>query len=315
MKKVLALVLAIITVLTLSVIPFTASAAEGKNPTFTADKNLIAADQTAVKGYTGANWFFGQAGGGLANIADKNYAGTIDTITAKKASAGTYVTDGLAARLQNAGSGRPYHFTRPATGEPALTADENMLSGMYLHVSDTPVKMNSCLLAGAALESFLYNNLPDGFDVYVGTAPFVNVDGATTKDTNVANFKLAVSVKNLVTDGKYVDSADKKFSYYEVNFDKEMEGTDIAFYISANNYATVKAAYDAGKTDTANTIFTEFAVFADKLPVAEQTEAKTEEQKPADNTGDTSMLLGMILVGAVAFTASVAVIKKKEENV
>ena len=308
MKKVLALVLAIITVLTLTVIPFTASAAEGKDPTFTADKSVVVGETAESKGYTGSNGFFAMAqGGGKKYLWDHNYAGKTINFKTQADSASVYSAnsgaDGELYVISYATNPRQLDFSRKGVDQIYNTA-------MFVHVSDTKVKVNSFLIAIPAPESILGDNVPDGFTVMVGDQKYDNSDSATSYGENAAHFTKALQVSGLVTDKKYQVSKDGSFAYYEANLDKEYEITDVAIFMSSTDRQHLVDVGNA-RSGSASYYFTEVALFADKIPEPQ----KTEEQKPADNTGDTSMLLGMILVGAVAFTASVAVIKKKEENV
>ncbi len=266
MKKILAIALTLIMVLSASAMALTSSAV-GVNPYFTADKSVL----TFV---SGVSQVVGTVNG--TKIAfDHDYTCTFNTekTTDGKTVVWT-VTDNtvqascwgakVASVLKCAG----FRFVNGTLYSADYVVGEE--ASIYRGIISTPVNNG----VGAELKSMIVtvgpkgskwgNTVIDGFTVYAtdSDTPWLKVDGG-----NGFTGKKLCEVKNLNTEDKWLTSEDGTFRYYELNFEEAYKATYFVFCLTVDDMASI----DTDESMEQQPVFLcpEIAAFSEAIPGAD----------------------------------------------
>ncbi len=270
MKKLTAVIIATVVVLSLFCLPAQAAS----------DPKLDPVDSAVTKHFT--MWGFGFNGG--AKIRDRNYAANFDADNAGgKPIVTTKENDDQAALWSAASSNATLGCGFVATGldgKKDITGAEDTPGSIYCAalqfeidggLGDT-VCGSFCFVMGP--DSSKWGKKLNGFDIWLGTTQEVTLD----------DYKLAYHADNLVEFGLWETSTDGSFCFFEANFNEPMQAGYAVLALTYDNLATTYEgkllASDPGKEDTPiySYLMSEFAVFD-----------KTLDGKPAQvGAGSTS---------------------------
>ncbi len=154
----------------------------------------------------------------------------------------------------------------------------------YNITPDTEVSSFTIAIAGA--QTAYADCAFDGFTLFVDyeggwseTPDYKNpASSATDKD-----FTKVAEVSGLITEGKWKNSADGLYRYYEANFDEPFEAGWLTIAWTEKDVEPVLKAVEEGKITKPLMALTEVAVFEDKIPDGSATQAPaTDSPAPTE---------------------------------